>query len=331
MEGSTCFCGMPKCCKCNTTGSCSTCTCAKSKTPCVNCMPGAKHRCKNSGFRLPFTKNLDIAGQPGSLLNAAGTAARSSSTPTRPAAQLRQTQSTSQKSARPSAGASTRASVSGVTGRSQPLAVACATMQLESSSGFSSSQPVCGKAHSNQIALFANCADDSSTNHATDVPCSTEVVCCATGANTSDLGDAITTAYEKVIHWRQNLFMVPYGKTGGDFVDDLAALIQSFVDSACGSLKKVAWKAVTVICHLLLQKPNPTGSTTWHSEHLERRLSLWRTGSIPELFEEAICIQNHLPIGDRKRKEKRSGLSDSVFSGLVFSGKINAAIRYVCE
>ena len=81
----------------------------------------------------------------------------------------------------------------------------------------------------------------------------------------------------------------------------------------------------------MLQKPNPTGSTTSHSEHLERRLSLWRTGSIPELFEEAICIQNHLPIGDRKRKEKRSGLSDSVFSGVVFSWKINAAVRYVCE
>ena len=106
------------------------------------------------------------------------------------------------------------------------------------------------------------------------MPCANGVVSCATGANTSDLGDAITAAYEKVIHWRQNLFMVPYGKTGGDFVDELAALIQSFVDSECGSLKKVAWKAVTVICHLLLQKPNPTGFTTSHSEHLERRLSL---------------------------------------------------------
>ena len=41
------------------------------------------------------------------------------------------------------------------------------------------------------------------------------------------------------------LFVVPYGKTGGDFVDELAALIQSFVDSACGSVKKVAWKTVT--------------------------------------------------------------------------------------
>ena len=74
----------------------------------------------------------------------------------------------------------------------------------------------------------------------------------AAGSSRSDLGSTarFSCAYEKVVHWRRNLFNVPFGKAGGSFVDEIADLIKSFAEGT--SLRNVAWKAVVVACQLLL-------------------------------------------------------------------------------
>ena len=58
---------MVKCCKCNALGSC--CACVKRNTPCNNCAPGAKHRCRNSGIRAQLTRaaSLPVDAVGGSL------------------------------------------------------------------------------------------------------------------------------------------------------------------------------------------------------------------------------------------------------------------------
>ena len=33
--------------------------------------------------------------------------------------------------------------------------------------------------------------------------------------------NAINEAYNDVVYWRKNLFLVPYGKIGKDFIDEL--------------------------------------------------------------------------------------------------------------
>ena len=137
----------------------------------------------------------------------------------------------------------------------------------------------------------------------------------------------IASAYEQVVHWRRNVFNVPYGATGGAFVDELAGLIRSFAEGT--PLRQIAWKAVCVACHLLLQRPNTSGTAQTFSKHLQRRLSLWKSRCIPQLLDEALCIQNHLP--SRNRKRRKPEISDTVFSNLVYAGKIQSAIRYVSE
>ena len=42
---------MTKCCKCNTLGSCSNCSCVKNGTVCDSCVPRTKNKCKNNGVR----------------------------------------------------------------------------------------------------------------------------------------------------------------------------------------------------------------------------------------------------------------------------------------
>ena len=148
--------------------------------------------------------------------------------------------------------------------------------------------------------------------------------------NEDDFCAAIANAYEIVVKWRRNLFNVPFGASGRAFVDELAALIKLFVDAT--PLRRIVWQAVCVACHLLLQRPNATRSASSYSQHLHRRLVIWSRRGISELLEECTCIQNHLPSRDRSgRNPSQSGFSDTVFSKLVFAGKINSAIKYISE
>ena len=149
---------------------------------------------------------------------------------------------------------------------------------------------------------------------------------------TARFADAIGGAYEQVIHWRRNLFNVPYGAAGADFIDEVSALLRGFADG--NRLRAIAWKALCVACHVLLQKPHASCSSAAFSQHLSRRLLLWKAGKVSDLLEESMCIQTHLPDATERRQtvsSSKPGLSDTLFSRLVFSGKINSAMRYISQ
>ena len=80
--------------------------------------------------------------------------------------------------------------------------------------------------------------------------------------------DAVTTAYNEVIHWRRNVFLVPSGTAGKAFASELARLLQSYADGS--SLESIAMKAGTIAQILLLQKPNRKSKSKEHVTHLQR-------------------------------------------------------------
>ena len=67
-----------------------------------------------------------------------------------------------------------------------------------------------------------------------------------------ELHDTINRIYGDVIHWSQNLFLVPLGATGSPFVKELARLFQAFADG--GPMERISMKAITVFQILMLQK-----------------------------------------------------------------------------
>ena len=140
---------------------------------------------------------------------------------------------------------------------------------------------------------------------------------------------SISAAYEEVIGWRRNLFIVPFGSAGEGFVNELSKLISAFADGS--ELRSIAWKAVSVLPHLLLQKSSGSRIQSNNSTHLSRRLSLWRTGRIDELVSECRCIQLHLPARTSKSSpgEDKDEKNDVVFSKLVLGGKLRSALRYL--
>ena len=79
---------------------------------------------------------------------------------------------------------------------------------------------------------------------------------------------------------------------------------------------------------LLLQKPSAKSKLAEHKTLLEKRLDMWEKGEIQELLQSGRSIQKRLIASQKKGKEEDTARK---FSNLMFEGKVNAAVRMVCE
>ena len=77
--------------------------------------------------------------------------------------------------------------------------------------------------------------------------------------------------------------MVPTGKSGKEFVNEITRLLNPRVDNS--SLKDIAFKAIMVLPSLLLQD---------NCAALQHRLTLWHNGNVLELLKEGVTIQGTL-------------------------------------
>ena len=124
---------------------------------------------------------------------------------------------------------------------------------------------------------------------------------------------AIDEAYSQTVHWVPNLFMLPSGSSGKQFIAELAKLYDTF--ASVSSYESFAIKTAMTMPALLLQKPHSKSKTRDHILCLNRRLVLWEKGDIAELLKEGKLIQNHLRSSfgghPSKDNEKLAALSQS--------------------
>ena len=64
----------------------------------------------------------------------------------------------------------------------------------------------------------------------------------------------ISSAYTEIVHWKRNVFPVPHGRAGIDFVLELARLFTAYGEAS--ALESIALKGAFVRCGLLLQLPH---------------------------------------------------------------------------
>ena len=80
--------------------------------------------------------------------------------------------------------------------------------------------------------------------------------------------------YLKVSRWQRNLFYLPTGKVGEDFIAELSRIFNLF---ASGSpFETIAFTMATIVFPLVLQKPAPNSRTADHKKYTEKRLLLWK-------------------------------------------------------
>ena len=99
----------------------------------------------------------------------------------------------------------------------------------------------------------------------------------------------IFKAYNEIITWRKNSFLVPYGKTGRDFIDQTTKHIRDWNNET--EIQLIAWKAAFVLLAVGLQKPSKNLKAKDHRECLARQLVPWTLGRGCEWVQEKAGLQ----------------------------------------
>ena len=134
--------------------------------------------------------------------------------------------------------------------------------------------------------------------------------------------ESVVKAYEEVVKWKRNLFFLPTGKVGENFIAELTRVITLFNEG--GAFEPVAMMMATIMFPLLLQKPSPSSKTSDHVKYLERRLVMWKEGKLKNLLNEGKAIQSRMTKGKRKAEN-----GEQRFVHLMEDGKISAALRCI--
>ena len=137
----------------------------------------------------------------------------------------------------------------------------------------------------------------------------------------------VEAVYSEAVHWRQNLFKVPHGRAGKDFVSELARLCRSYAESS--ALEPVALKAAMLMPLLLLQKPSASSKAKDHYKYLSRRLRTWHLGDLDSLVQEGRAIQHQLTHNPGNHPSKDTTARS--FTKLMLRGKTRQALRLLTK
>ena len=83
----------------------------------------------------------------------------------------------------------------------------------------------------------------------------------------------VRSCYDEVIHWRNNVFKVPFGKVGASFVREQARLLQVYSDTS--ALKSLALYTAIIMPSLLLQRHPGKPHAKELSRLLDCHLTIW--------------------------------------------------------
>ena len=145
------------------------------------------------------------------------------------------------------------------------------------------------------------------------------------GLKTTEFIEKTNNAYETIIQWRKNLFKLPTGKAGKEFISELTHWLEIF--NTQENLNSIALKVFMTLPALLLQKPSKTSKSKDHSEKLTNRLQLWKMGNFEDLIREGQDIQKRL----QKSRHSLNKDNAKIFSNLMFKGKVSAALKMLSQ
>ena len=143
------------------------------------------------------------------------------------------------------------------------------------------------------------------------------------------LAQLVVIAYEDIVPWRKKFFEIPNNSAGKAFINELAGLLQTFVES--GGTEKTALYSFMVLPALLLQKPADKCTYKNATQHLRRRLDLWEKKDLEALLDEGKCIQHQLRFG--RQGGRWFGEEDAArsFGNRVSAGRVHQALRMLSE
>ena len=144
---------------------------------------------------------------------------------------------------------------------------------------------------------------------------------------TEDIREKIDAIYDEIVVWRRNIFMLPSGAAGKQFVSETTKWIEYWNQDSL-DFKNIALKVVMIMPALLLQKPTFKSTAKEHSKCLSRRLKQWESGDFDGLISECRTIQGKLRANSKPFNQEHLA---KTFAKLIFEGKVKAAMRLLDE
>ena len=102
----------------------------------------------------------------------------------------------------------------------------------------------------------------------------------------------IENAYDEISKSCKNTFLVPFGKTGKEFIDTLKELINKWNNGS--EMEFIALKVAIVLLALCLQKPGPKSKLKDRQDCLAKRPVLWKKGEVDTILRDGCMIQRRL-------------------------------------
>ena len=137
-----------------------------------------------------------------------------------------------------------------------------------------------------------------------------------------DLCSKSAEVYNEVVHFRRNLFKLPTGRAGKEFINELTFWLRQF--NSVTKLNGISIRIFMILPSLLLQKPSARSKAKDHAVALERRVASWRKGQIEELLKEAKTIQRQFKASNKPRRQEDLA---KTFAKLVMEGKVSSAMK----
>ena len=135
----------------------------------------------------------------------------------------------------------------------------------------------------------------------------------------------IKSTYATIVGWKKNIFRLPRGNCGSDFIKELTRLINLFVDKT--KWERLALSIAHVFIPLMLQKPSRKSKPREHIKYLTSRLGRWKNGQLKSLMDEACEIQSRLLKIKPRPAEDKTENNQKAFVNLMLLGKIGDAAK----
>ena len=138
-----------------------------------------------------------------------------------------------------------------------------------------------------------------------------------------EIGTKLDEVYTEMITWRSNLFEVPRGRAGKDYIEEVSRILSEFTYNT--KWKPFSLKLVHVFMPLMLQRPTPKSKPKQNTKYLRERLKLWADGEIDAIMKQCRQIQAHL---DKKQKVRVMNHKKD-FCRLMLQGRVQKALKYI--
>ena len=135
---------------------------------------------------------------------------------------------------------------------------------------------------------------------------------------------SINSIYDEVVKYRRNIFNLPSGRAGKEFITELTFWLKQFNSES--HFNQISIKVFMILPSILLQKPSPKSKSKDHTACLIRRIELWRHGNLTVLLKEIRNIQSKF-VNSKKTKSVEE--ISRIFAKNVMEGKISSAIKYL--